>query len=137
MHTNTTHYRVRYADTDKMGYLYYGHYAKLYEIGRVEMLRDLEMPYKFLEDDLKIMLPVLSVESRYYQPAYYDDLLTIVSQIDALPSKMITVHTQVYNEAEILLHKASVKLFFIDMDTSKRISAPAFFVDKLRPFFDQ
>lgn len=137
MHTNTTHYRVRYADTDKMGYLYYGHYAKLYEIGRVEMLRDLEMPYKFLEDDLKIMLPVLSVESRYYQPAYYDDLLTIVSQIDTLPSKMITVHTQVYNEAEILLHKASVKLFFIDMETNKRISVPAFFVDKLRPFFDQ
>lgn len=53
MYTHDTTKRVRYAETDKMGYLYYGNYAALYEIGRVEMLRELGIPYKMFEDEKK------------------------------------------------------------------------------------
>ena len=71
--------RVRYAETDKMGYLYYGHYAKLYEIGRSEMIRDLGITYKHLEDELNIMMPVLQLSCRYRLPAKYDDQLRFIN----------------------------------------------------------
>ncbi len=132
MITYTTTHRVRYAETDKMGYMYYGHYAKLYEIGRVEMLRDLGVPYTKFEDQENIMLPVLSVESKFLKPAYYDELLTIESTLRELPSKMITVFVRILNEIGDVLHKAVVKLFFINMKTQKRISAPDFFIEALK-----
>ncbi len=132
MITYTTTHRVRYAETDKMGYMYYGHYAKLYEIGRVEMLRDLGVPYTRFEDQEGIMLPVLSVESKFLRPAYYDELLLIESTLKELPSKMITVFVRILNEQGDVLHKAVVKLFFIDMKTQKRVSAPDFFIEAIK-----
>ena len=42
--------RIRYADTDQMGYVYYGRYANFYEIARVELFRSLGFSYKDLED---------------------------------------------------------------------------------------
>jgi len=116
--------RVRYAETDKMGYLYYGHYAKLYEIGRVETMRSIGIQYKCLEDEERIMLPVLSLNARYIAPAYYDELLTIRSILDELPDKMITFRHKILNEKEELINTAEVKLFFVNMDTGKRISLP-------------
>lgn len=135
MFTTETHHRVRYAETDKMGYLYYGHYPMLYEIGRVEMLRDLGIPYISIEDDYKVMLPVLHVDAKYIGSAYYDDLLTIRSTIKELPTKMITVYTEILNAEGNILHKAVVKLFFIDMLTQKRISSPDFFTAPLKQYF--
>lgn len=135
MFTHDTYKRVRYAETDKMGYMYYGHYAALYEIGRVEMMRELGVPYKMFEDDKKIMLPVVHVDARYLMPAYYDDLLCIRTTVNELPSKMITIHTDILNEQQQTIHKAIVKLFFIDMTTNRKISAPDFFTDVLQPHF--
>ena len=77
MYEHQHHKRVRYAETDKMGYLYYGHYAKYYEIGRVEALRSLGLSYRDMEDKLGLMLPVLSLEARYKSPAYYLSLIHI------------------------------------------------------------
>jgi len=127
--------RVRYGETDKMGYLYYGKYANLYEIGRVEMLRDLKLPYVKLEDEMGIMLPVLSVESKFLKPAYYDEELTITSILKEMPSKLIAVHVEIHNDKKELIHKALVKLFFIDMKTNKRISAPEVLTEKLHSYF--
>ena len=61
MLTSTTQIRVRYAETDKMGYDYYGNYAQYYEVGRVEGLRDLGLSYRKMEDE-GIMLPVLDYQ---------------------------------------------------------------------------
>jgi acyl-CoA thioester hydrolase len=137
MYSSTFKKRVRYGETDKMGYLYYGHYPQLYEIGRVEMLRELGLPYIKLEDEMKVMLPVLSVEAKYLRPAYYDDLLTIKSILKEMPTKMISIHAEIYNEQEVLLHKALVKLFFIDMESGKRISAPVELTTKLESYFKE
>lgn len=118
-----------------MGYLYYGNYAQLYEIGRVEMLRDLGFPYVKMEDQLGIMLPVAKVTARYLLPAYYDELLTIESSLKEIPTKLITVHTKIYNEKSVPIHSAEVTLFFIDMKSNKRVSAPIELVDKLKEYF--
>lgn len=128
--------RVRYSETDKMGYLYYGNYAAYYEIGRVETIRSLGISYKDLEDKYGIMLPVLSLESRYRKPVYYDEELIIKSVINELPNKMIVFHHEVLNVSHELCNVGTVKLFFVDMKLNKRISAPDFIIDKLRPHFE-
>ncbi len=127
--------RVLYADTDKMGYLYYGHYAKLYEIGRSELIRDMGLTYYHMEEELKIMMPVLELNCRYRLPAKYDDLLKIETSIIERPTKMITFHHKVFNQDDELLNKGIVKLFFIDMTTNKRVSCPAYLSNKIDTFF--
>lgn len=135
MITKSTIKRVLYAETDKMGYLYYGHYAKLYEIGRAELIRDLGLSYRFLEDELGVKMPVLELTSRYLRPALYDDMLTIETSILDRPTKMITFHHNIYNQDQVLLNKGTVKLFFIDMSTQRRISSPSYLSNVLDSFF--
>jgi acyl-CoA thioester hydrolase len=125
-------YRVTYADTDKMGYLYYGNYATLYEIGRVETMRSLGVYYKEMEQNHQIMMPVVSVEARYIKPALYDDLLNIRTIIPEMPGKMVTFLSEIYNSEQICLHKATVKLFFIDMSSQLRVSCPDWMTDILK-----
>ncbi len=127
--------RVRYADTDKMGYLYYGHYAKLYEIGRAELLRTTGISYQECEDEFHVMMPVLSMECRYKLPAKYDQLLTIHTELRELPKRMLHFHHEIYNEEEQLLNTGEVKLFYVDMKNNKNISCPPFLLDKFKPFF--
>lgn len=128
--------RIRYGETDQMGYLYYGNYPQLYEIGRSEAIRDLGISYKELEEDLGVMMPVLYVESRYKGPVYYDELITIRTILKELPSKMIHFYHEIDNEAGKTIHTGQVKLFFIDMASNKRVSAPEYLLSKLRSFFD-
>jgi len=127
--------RVRYAETDKMGYLYYGHYAKYYEIGRVESLRSLGISYKEMEDKYRIMTPVLDLSIRYLSPAYYDQNLTIRTILPDLPDKMLVFNNEIYSPDMKLINKATVKLFFVDMDNNKRVSAPDYIVEKVNQYF--
>ena len=75
--------RVRYGETDQMGYCYYGNYASFFEVGRVEALRELGLSYKEMEDQ-GIMLPVSHFEVDYLSPTFYDDLLTVETKIVSL-----------------------------------------------------
>lgn len=116
-------YRVCYADTDKMGYMYYGNYARLYEIARVEMLRSLGVSYKELEDN-GIGLPVFENYSKYHLPAKYDDLLTIKCQINQNPSVRITFDYFIYNQEKVLIHEGKTTLVFMNMLLQKVIRVP-------------
>lgn len=135
MITSDFPYRVTYGDTDKMGYLYYGNYARIYEIGRVEALRQLGCTYRNLEDEHRVMLPVVSSASRYMKPARYDELLNIRTTIPVLPTKMIHFDHDIFNETGDCIHKASVKLFFVDMKTQERISCPDWLTVIFKPHF--
>ena len=73
--------RVRYGDTDQMGWAYYGNYLRWFEIGRAEMLRSLGRSYRSIEEDDGILLPVLEARCRYRQGARYDELVTIESGV--------------------------------------------------------
>ncbi len=119
-----------------MGYAYYGNYPKYYEIGRVELIRSLGFSYKSFETELGVMLPVVNMEARYIKPAFYDDEITIETQLMEIPSKMITFYHKIYNEKEELINKGIVKLFFIDMKTNSRVSAPEILIEKLKIYFE-
>ena len=97
MFTSTTQIRVRYAETDKMGYVYYGNYAQYYEVGRVEGLRDLGLSYRAMED-AGILLPVMEYQIKYFKPAYYDDLLTIKTTILELKGARIFFEYETLNQ---------------------------------------
>jgi acyl-CoA thioester hydrolase len=129
--------RVRYGETDQMGYLYYGNYATYYEIGRVEMLRSLGLTYKHMEEELQVMMPVVNLQVRYLRPAKYDDLITIRTILREPPGeKYITFHMELFNEAGKLINAGSVKLCFVDMNTFKTVPPPSYLMQKLIPFFD-
>jgi acyl-CoA thioester hydrolase len=123
MITSQTQIRVRYAETDKMGYVYYGDYAQYFEVGRVEALRELGWSYRAMEDN-GIMLPVMEFSVRYLKPAYYDDLLTVKTYIKEAPTARIKFYHEIYNEKGERLTTGEVTLVFINMKTNKPCAAP-------------
>lgn len=129
--------RVRYGETDKMGYLYYGNYAQYYEIGRVEMLRSLGLTYKEMEEDYGIWMPVVSMHTRFIRPALYDELLTIQTTLKKIPDKFISFEVEIFNEQEELVNSGTVRLCFWDAEKKETVEAPSILVQKLRPGFEK
>ena len=84
-----TQYRVCYADTDRMGVMYYGNYPRLYEIGRTEMIRKIWKSYRLVEES-GIILPVRLLHSVYHKPALYDECLTVRTIIKEIPKVKFT-----------------------------------------------
>lgn len=127
--------RVRYADTDQMGYVYYGNYARYYEIGRVESLRSLGFYYKAMEDS-GVMMPVYENTSRFIKPARYDDLLTIKVTIRDVPSARVVFEYEIFNQDGVLLNVGKTTLVFQRKDTGKLCAAPRFLLEKLFSYFE-
>ena len=123
-------YRVCYADTDQMGYVYYGNYARFYEIARVETLRSIGVSYKVLED-AGIGLPVYENYSKYHAPALYDDLLRIECTLMKMPSARIEFEYKIFNQSEALLHEGKTTLVFMDLATKKVVTAPDWLISAI------
>lgn len=134
MFIHETEIRVRYGETDQMGFVYYGNYALYYEVGRVEAIRSLGLSYKQLEENGTLM-PVVRVESKFIYPVKYDDLLTIRSVVSELPDRMIHFDVSILNENKVVLHKAKVALCFKD-EKGKLVRAPQLLLQKLKSYFD-
>lgn len=126
--------RVRYAETDRMGYVYYGNFATYFEVARVEALRQLGISYKQLEDD-GVMLPVLDYKVKYYRPAYYDDNLRIVVRIVEMPGTRIHFAYDTFNEKEILINQSETTLVFVHTDSGKPCRPPQAVLNAFRPYF--
>ncbi|MBV6647000.1 MAG: acyl-CoA thioesterase [Cyclobacteriaceae bacterium] len=134
MYLHEVQIRVRYADTDQMGYVYYGNYAAYYEVARVEAFRALGYAYKQLEAD-GIMMPVLELKTKYHQPARYDDLLTIKVSIPEYPRVRIRYEYEIFNESNELLNTGETTLVFISKETGKPTRIPAVMLDLLEPHY--
>ena len=130
-----TSLRVRYGETDKMNYSYYGNYALYYEVGRTEMMRELGMSYKELEDK-NVMLPVLDLHVDYKKPASYDELITIKTFIKKKPTVKIKFDYEIYNESGELINKGYTTLVFVDMIKNKPIRMPEVFNKIISPYFE-
>lgn len=134
MYVSETTVRVRYAETDKMSYVYYGNYTHYYEVGRVEALRQLGTSYKEMEDS-GVMLPVYKCELKYLKPALYDDLLIIKTTIREMPSARIIFDYEIYNQKDELINTGTTTLVFIDVKTNKPRVAPSSITEKLKNYF--
>lgn len=131
MYTAESKIRVRYGETDQMGYCYYGNYAQFYEVGRVEALRNLGFSYRSLEES-GIMLPVLEFKIKYLKPAYYDDLLTVKTSVHEIKGARILFTYEMFNEKGELLNTGETTLVFISKGTNKPCTPPESLVERLK-----
>lgn len=130
-----TKIRVRYGETDQMGYAYYGVYAQYYEVGRVEAMRLLGFSYKDVEAR-GILLPVVDFSINYKKPAYYDDEVTVVTRVREKPSGFrLLFDYECLGPTGQLLNTGRVTLVSVDRSTGKPCQMPDWFQAAFDPFF--
>jgi acyl-CoA thioester hydrolase len=118
-----TEIRVRYGETDRMGFCYYGNYAQFLEVARVELLRSKGVSYKELED-AGILLPVRNFSIKYIAPAKYDDVLFIETEIVKINGSRIEFIYEIRNQKKLLIASANTELVFVNSDTMKPTQVP-------------
>ena len=134
MYVHNLTVRVRYGETDRMGYVYYGNYPLYYETARVEALRNIDISYKKIEDN-GVQMPVLSLQIKYIKPAFYDDLLTIKTEIRKMPASRIEFHHEIFNEDGVLINIGYVELVFVNAHTGKPVKCPEVIRNILQKYF--
>ena len=128
---HTTHsLRVRYGETDPMKYVYYGNYAEYLEVARVELFRELGIPYDEIENQ-GIWLPVSEFSIKYLKPGLYDEILEIHTYIKKLPGVRIEFDYEIYNSSNEKITEAKTTLFFLDAKKNKVVKCPDFLMQLL------
>jgi len=135
MFVHSTKIRVRYADTDQMGYMYYGNYAEFYEVGRVEMLRSLGLTYRSMEES-GIIMPVTELKCKYIKPALYDEEITVKVTMETMPSVRIHFRYELFNEKDELINTGETMLVFINQERNRPCLPPSDFLEKLNVHFN-
>ncbi len=130
MKTNITFVKVRYAETDQMGFVHHGNYAQYLEIGRLAWLDSLGISYKAMEAQ-GVMLPVYNLQTTFKKSALFDDRLKVVTTLRNIPTVRIVFDYQIYNQKEELLTEASTELVFINMKTGRPMRCPEDILNKL------
>ena len=132
----TTTIRVRYSETDQMGYVYYGNYPQYFEVGRVELFRGIGLSYKQIED-FGVMLPVSDLSVKYLKPAKYDDELFITTFVKKLPDGVrIFFEYEIRNKEGVLLTTGTTTLYFVDKALGKVVRCPDWILEVMRPYFE-
>ena len=127
-----TSLRVRYAETDRMGVVYHGHYIVWFEIGRTDYCRAAGMPYRVMEDSGLLIL-VTGVECKYRRSARYDDAVRVRSRLTELGSRGLSFGYEIVDEEGRLLAEGTTRHVFADVSGKPR-RAPAEILEKLESF---
>ena len=137
MYTSDFQIRVRYAETDQMGYVYHGNYAAYFEVARTEAFRKLGINYKELEAD-GVGMPVGEIRTRFRRPARYDDLLTVRLLLRQLPEgTRVLFEYEIYDEAGQLLTEGHTLMVFVATSTGRPVPMPASIQERLAPYFSE
>jgi len=133
----TTHQvRVRYAETDQMGIVYYANYLVWFELGRVELLRSLGLAYSQLEKEHECILPVVEATCRYRSPARYDDEILIETRPAMLRGSVLKFAYRILRKgpdgAEPTLLAEGETVHVVCDDQLKRKPLPEHYADALR-----
>jgi acyl-CoA thioester hydrolase len=121
--------RVRYYETDQMGYLHHSNYTRYYELARTDAMRSIGFSYAQAEQSGTIM-PVIKIESKFMKPLFYDDEVEILTIIHEIPRMgIIKFDHEFYNSEKELVHTGSVVLAMIEKSTNKRMNGPQEFMD--------
>ncbi len=129
--------RVRYADTDKMQFVYNGKYLEYFEVGRTELLRSLGLPYSVVENN-GYQLPVIEASVKYKSPAFYDDLLEIESIVAELPNPKFRINyviRKIETPNKEIVAEGFTDHLFIKTETKRPTRPPKFYMDIILPFY--
>jgi acyl-CoA thioester hydrolase len=136
MFTTETTLRVRFYETDKMGFMHHSNYARYYECARTESMRLFDYSYAQSEKDGTIM-PVVKIESKFLKPLFYDDEVRIVTYIKQMPRfGMITFDHDFFNVQNELVHQGTITLAMINTVTNKRENGPVQLMEFLKTHFE-
>lgn len=135
MLTHKTDIRVRYADTDKMQFVYNGKYLEYFEVGRTELLRFTGLSYAELER-YGYQLPLIEANVKYRSPAFYDDILEIEATVKELYSPKVHIEYVIRRKStnEIVAEGFTTHIF-IKSDTKKAVRPPQIYINALKKFF--
>jgi acyl-CoA thioester hydrolase len=107
-------FRVRYAETDRMGLLHHANYLVYFEMGRTELLRQRGISYRDIEDSGHLLV-VIEVGCKFKRPAYYDDLLTLRTTVERVTHVKIVHRYEVLRDG-VLLAEGHSTLACVDRD---------------------
>jgi acyl-CoA thioester hydrolase len=118
---NETRVRVRYAETDQMGVVYHANYLVWFEVGRVELIRQMGLDYKRMEQEDGCGIAVVQVEAKYRAPARYDDELIIQTQLVAARGPVVRFGYKILRaEDGMLLCEGATAHVVVGLDMKKR-----------------
>jgi len=132
---NTTSIRVRYADTDKMQFVYNGKYLEYFEVGRTELLRSCGLAYSEVEKH-GYQLPLIEAGVKYFSPGRYDDVLNIEASVKELYTPKVHIEYRITREGtEELIAEGFTTHIFINEETKRAVKPPKIYIDALRQYF--
>lgn len=134
MISDTIRIRPRYGEVDRMGYVYHSNYIDYCHQARTELMRKYGIDDHLLEAH-NIMLPVISMNLRYFKPARYDEWLTVKTTVKDMPSVRFSFDFEIFSKTTGLLCKAFSTVAFVDSDTRKPIRTPAIVENALKSHF--
>ena len=136
MITNIAEIRVRYADTDKMQFVYHGKYLEYFEVGRSELFRSIGFPYRKIEEQ-GYQLPLVEAGIKYLSPATYDDMLEIHASVKELytPRPKVEYVVRKKDTGEIIAEGFTTHVF-IREETKKAVRPPKVYLEALAKYFE-
>ena len=123
-----TKLRVRYAETDNMGVVYHSNFAIWFEVGRVELLRQLGLEYRAMEKEDNCHIPVVDLRVRYKAPALYDDEIVVRTRLANARSSLLHFSYQVFRAADHTLLATGETMHIVVDDKFQRRSLPERYV---------
>jgi len=135
MLSNITKIRVRYADTDKMQFVYNGKYLEYFEVGRTELLRSSGLPYSDIEKE-GYQLPLIEAGLKYKNPAHYDDVLEIKATLEELYSAKVHIEYEISREgSDKIIVNGFTTHMFINTETKRPTKPPQIYIESLSKYF--
>jgi acyl-CoA thioester hydrolase len=126
--------RVEYHHTDQMGIVHHSNYVKFFEVARTEWLRSAGLTYAEMERR-GVMMPIVEVNVKYRQPAYYDELITVKAIVEELPMARMVFKYEISGEDGRDIASGSTTLGFIDKETRRPQRAPKWLMEVLEQLF--
>lgn len=123
--------RVRYNETDRMGIVHHSNYVYYYEMARTEFMRRLGVSYREMEEG-GVYLVVREVSSKYFAPAYYDEILHVTVKLTAEPMVKVTFDYEIHNDKGELINTGRTVLASVDAVTRRPMRCPEWFIDLLK-----
>ena len=130
MNSFETQIRVEYHHTDQMGIVHHSNYVKFFEVARTEWLRAAGLTYAEMERRGG-MMPIVEVQVKYRQPAYYDELITVRAEVSELPMARMTFRYEIRGEDGRDIASGLTTLGFIDKQTRRPQRAPQWLMEVL------
>ena len=131
MKSFTTQIRVEYHHTDQMGIVHHSNYIKFFEVARTEWLRAIGLTYAEMERR-GVMMPIVEVNVKYRQPAYYDELISVTAMVEELPMARMVFKYEIHGDDGRDIASGSTTLGFIDSTTRRPQRAPIWLMEVLK-----